>query len=225
MGSFIGPDIVEDGLTYAIDAGSARSYSGSGTAINNLAGTPDATFQNAPTFSSANGGVWDFDGVDEWANLGTVDLTVGFTLETFCYPHYYPFSVWGQGPTASNKGLHLISNTTGGRGMVYGFYANDNDYGNYIPAINNWYHWVFTYNGTSFAKAFYANGVLQTPTSAVQNAYTETASGLRLAIAFGPNVSSTPANGAFGCARVYNRPLSLTEVNQNFNAQRSRFGL
>jgi len=224
MGSFIGPDIVEDGLTYAIDAGSVRSYSGSGTAINNLAGTPDATFQNAPTFSSANGGVWDFDGVDEWANLGTVDLTVGFTLETFCYPHSYPFSLWGQGPTASNKGLHLISNA-GGRGMVYGFYANDADYGNYIPAVNNWYHWVFTYNGTSFAKAFYANGVLQTPTSAVQNAYTETASGLRLAIAFGPNVSGIPANGNFGCARVYNRPLSLTEVKQNFNAQRSRFGL
>ena len=193
MGSFIGPDIVEDGLTYAIDAGSARSYSGSGTAINNLAGTPDATFQNAPTFSSSNGGVWDFDGVDEWANLGTVDLTVGFTLEVFCYPHSYPFSIWGQGPTASNKGLHLQS-TNGGRGMIY-------------------------------AKAFYANGVLQTPTSSVQNAYTETASGLRLGILFGPNVSGTPANGNFACARVYNRPLSLVEVNQNFNAQRSRFGL
>ena len=224
MGSFIGPDIVEDGLTYAIDAGSARSYSGSGTAINNLAGTPDATFQNAPTFSSSNGGVWDFDGVDEWANLGTVDLTVGFTLEVFCYPHSYPFTLWGQGPTASNKGLHLQS-TNGGRGMIYGFYANDNDYANYIPALNNWYHWVFTYNGTSFAKAFYANGVLQTPTSSVQNAYTETASGLRLGILFGPNVSGTPANGNFACARVYNRPLSLVEVNQNFNAQRSRFGL
>ena len=223
MGSFIGPDIVEDGLTYAIDAGSTRSYSGSGTAINNLAGTPDATFQNAPTFSSANGGVWDFDGVDEWANLGTVDLTVGFTLEVFSYPHSYPFSLWGQGPTALNKGLHLQS-TNGSRGMVYGFYANDNDYANYIPAVSNWYHWVFTYNGTSFAKAFYANGVLQTPTSAVQNEYTETASNLRLAILFG-SLSATPANGAIACARVYNRPLSLAEVNQNFNAQRSRFGL
>ena len=57
--------------------------------------------------------------------------------------------------------------------MVYGFYANDNDYANYIPALNNWYHWVFTYNGTSFAKAFYANTVLQTRNIiAVQNAYT-----------------------------------------------------
>ena len=112
MGSFIGPDIVEDGLTYAIDAGSVRSYSGSGTAINNLAGTPDATFQNAPTFSSANGGVWDFDGVDEWANLGTVDLTVGFTLEVFSYPHSYPFSLWGQGPTAWQIKVYIYNQQT-----------------------------------------------------------------------------------------------------------------
>ena len=220
---YTGPDIVENGLIYAIDAGSTRSYSGSGSAVNNLAGTPNATFENAPTFSSANGGVWDFDGVDEWANLGTVDLTGGFTLEVFCYPHSYPFSLWGQGPTAANKGLHLQS-TNGSRGMVYGMYANDNDYANYIPALNNWYHWVFTYDGSSYAKAFYADTVLQTPTTAVQNEYTETASNLRLAIMFG-SYSNTPANGAFGCARVYNRPLSIAEVKQNFNAQRSRFGI
>jgi hypothetical protein len=65
---------------------------------------------------------------------------------------------------------------------------------------------------------------LQTPTSSVQNAYTETASNLRLAILYGATVN-TPANGVIACARVYNRPLSLTEVNQNFNVQRSRFGL
>ena len=220
---YTGPDIVTDGLTYAIDAGSTRSYPGSGAAVNNLAGTPNATFSATPTFSSSNGGVWNFDGVDDYADLGTVDLTGGFTLEVFCYPENYNFGIWGQGPPAVNKGLHLISNNSS-RGMVYGFYANDNDYGNYIPALNNWYHWVFTYDGSSYAKAFYANSVLQTPTSSVQNEYTETASNLRLMIPYG-SLSINPAYGNLACARVYNRPLSIAEVKQNFNAQKDRFNI
>tara|TARA_R100000951_G_scaffold90012_2_gene78128 strand:- start:5 stop:670 length:666 start_codon:yes stop_codon:yes gene_type:complete len=220
---YTGPDIVTDGLIYDIDPGSERSYSGSGSSVNNLVGTPNATFVNTPGFSSSNGGIWEFDGVDDYAELGTVDLTGGFTLEVFCYPESYNFGIWGQGITSLNKGLHLISNNNS-RGMVYGFYGNDNDYGNYVPALNNWYHWVFTYNGTSFAKAFYADGVLQTPTSSVQNEYTQPASQLRLMTPYSAS-PTTPADGNVACARVYDRPISLAEVNQNFNAQRSRFGI
>ena len=32
-------------------------------------------------------------------------------------------------------------------------------------------------------------------------------------------------DGDVGCARLYNRALSATEVLQNFNAQRGRFGV
>ena len=79
---YTGPDIVTDGLIYDIDPGSERSYSGSGSSVNNLVGTPNATFVNTPGFSSSNGGIWEFDGVDDYAELGTVDLTGGFTLQS-----------------------------------------------------------------------------------------------------------------------------------------------
>ena len=190
MGAYGGPDIVQNGLIYDISAGSTRSYSGSGSAVNNLVGTPDATFANTPGFSSSNGGVWEFDGVDDFADLGTVDLTGGFSLEAFCYIENYNFSLWGQGPPVANRGLH-INATNAGRGFVYGMYGNDCDYRNYIPALNNWYHWVFTYDGTSFAKAFYADTVAQTPVgNTVQNEYLESASNLRLATNYGSGTRS-----------------------------------
>ncbi len=47
---YTGPHIVTDGLIYDIDPGSERSYSGSGSSVNNLAGTPNATFVNTPGF-------------------------------------------------------------------------------------------------------------------------------------------------------------------------------
>ena len=49
----------------------------------------------------------------------------------------------------------------------------DCDYRNYIPALNQLeYHWVFTYDGTSFAKAFVNadSCIAQTPVgNTVQN--------------------------------------------------------
>ena len=36
MGAFGGPDIITDGLQLAIDAGSTRSYPGSGTTVTDL---------------------------------------------------------------------------------------------------------------------------------------------------------------------------------------------
>ena len=66
MGFYRGPNIVTDGLVYAIDAGSERSYPGSGTAVTDLVGSSNGVLENGVGFDSANGGSWDFDGIDEF---------------------------------------------------------------------------------------------------------------------------------------------------------------
>ena len=66
MGAFGGPDIVDDGLVFAIDAGSERSYPGSGTAVTDLAGSSTVALQNGVGFNSDNTGFWEFDGVDQY---------------------------------------------------------------------------------------------------------------------------------------------------------------
>ena len=66
MGFYRGPNIVTDGLVFAIDAGSERSYPGSGTTTTSLVGSNTGTLTNGVAFSTDNGGNWDFDGVDDY---------------------------------------------------------------------------------------------------------------------------------------------------------------
>jgi hypothetical protein len=164
-----------------------------------------------------------FDGVDDYVSLGTVNLQQNWTLETMCYMNNSnSFGIFGQGILNTNQGLHIIYQN-GSRGMIYGMYANDNDYqNNYRPTTGRWYHWVFTYNHSTYAKQFYADGVLQTAPSSVQNQYQGSGQ-----FNFGAAYSSPNsfANGKFAFVRVYNKVLSASEVLQNFNAHRDRFGI
>jgi hypothetical protein len=132
------------------------------------------------------------------------------------------FSAFGHGPATTNQGLHIIYQT-GARGMVFGLNGNDNDYqNNYRPAGGIWQHWVFTYNHSTFVKQFYANGVLQTPGASVQNQYAGTGQfniGAIYSTALGF------ANGEIAVANVYSRILSVTEIQNNFTANRWRFGV
>ena len=66
MGTFTGPNTVQDGLLIAIDAGSGRSYSGSGTSVSNIIDNSTYTLQNGLSKVSDKGGTWDYDGVDDY---------------------------------------------------------------------------------------------------------------------------------------------------------------
>jgi hypothetical protein len=74
--SFIhSPKIVTDGLVLALDAGNTKSYPGTGTTWFDKSGRGnDGILVNGPTFSSANVGSIVFDGVDDYGSI-TTDLT------------------------------------------------------------------------------------------------------------------------------------------------------
>jgi len=165
----------------------------------------------------------DFDGTDDYISMGSLDLQRNWTLETICYmDNSDSFGIFGQGIFALNQGLHILY-TNGSRGMIYGMYGNDNDYqNNYRPSTGRWYHWVFTYNHSTYAKQFYADSILQTAPASVQNQYQGSGQFNIGAIYSG---AGSPANGRFAVVRMYNRVLSASEVLQNFEAQRGRFGI
>ena len=87
MGSFIGPNIVQDGLVAVFDAGSTRSYPGTGTVWYNLIGTVNGTL-SASSIGTTTAGTMTFDGVDDsidipLASLASTDFTViGVTQRT-----------------------------------------------------------------------------------------------------------------------------------------------
>jgi len=88
-----------------------------------------------------------------------------------------------------------------------------------IPyTTNTWINLTMTYNGSTIIA--YKNGAYFG-----QAASTRTFPAGTLNIGKGPTGLSYYFNGRIACVTFYNRPLSASEVSQNFNATRGRFGI
>ena len=99
----------------------------------------------------------------------------------------------------------------------------------YSLAINKWCHFLLTSDDGTYYK-IYVNGVQQgsTKTFDFKNAASRTANNLTAArdYSWGGNFQSTDANEVdFSLMKIYNRALSAQEIQQNYNATKSRFGL
>ena len=82
---------------------------------------------------------------------------------------------------------------------------------------NQWYHLAWTISGTTLI--FYVNGVADGTVTLAGNIAPSGTSRLGLANA------GEYATGSIGTVQVYNRALLATEIQQNFNAQRTRYGI
>ena len=218
-----GPRVVTDGLALALDAGDTNSYPGSGTTWTDLSGNGNTgTLTNGPTYSSANGGYIDFDGTDDTVNF-EYDLRSNWTYECWVNKDSKNnFSFLGQGTTSSSSGLHI--NMYSDR-LRFGMFFNDTDalglYSNTSTGV--WYHYAFTYNHSTFLKEIYRNGSQLTVTPIyTQTAYIGTGT-VRIGAQY--SSGSTYANGKIASSKLYNRVLTASEIKQNFNATRSRFGI
>jgi hypothetical protein len=210
------PNIVTENLLAFWDAGFSASYPNVGTTFYNLSTTGNGTLTNGPTWTNNNTkSYFNFDGTDDVVVATGVNLQQNFTLEAWInMTTRTNFGIFGQGITNTSQGLHIVYNF-GSRGMVYGLYSNDNDYGaNWIGDTGKWYHVLFTYNNSNYDKQFYANGVLQTPSSSTENQYTGSGD-FRIGNTYSTG-SASPANGKIAKARIYNKVLTQDEVLQNY---------
>ena len=92
MGAYAGPDIVENGLVLALDAGNSKSYPGTGTTWTDLSGRGNTgTLNNMEIpgdYSTANGGFLTFDGTDEFVQINnpTTFHNQNFTISAWINP-------------------------------------------------------------------------------------------------------------------------------------------
>jgi hypothetical protein len=84
---------------------------------------------------------------------------------------------------------------------------------------NTWYNLTMTYNGTAFIG--YING---TQEFSVAKTGTCTSNG-GLVIGYTTGGEDAPFSGKIASVSIYNHTLSATEVSQNFNALRGRYGI
>ena len=101
------------------------------------------------------------------------------------------------------------------------------DNGSTTIGTNVWNHIAVTYNSTTKTASFYINGSLNSSVSnsniVEQSSGTQTLS-IAAARVGQPNQLGY-LNGSIANVLAYNRVLSATEILQNYNAQKSRFGL
>jgi len=216
MGFYRGPNIVTDGLVYAMDAGSERSYPGTGTTVTYLVGSNTGTLTNGVGFSSANGGSFIFDGADDYVALGTaMSFTGAFTFNCwFIKDTNSERSFLGE--TNSSEKLIFLSNNNIFFRMVNGGTASNFDIG-YTTALNSEWQFLSAVRSSSGVVKASLNG-------------NSLVSGGTLAGTFSPNTIAANTNGQYWDGKlannlIYNRELTAAEITQNFNAQKSRFGL
>ncbi len=221
------PSIVTSGLVLCLDAASPRSYPGSGTAWYDSSGNGNTgTLVNGPTYNSANLGSIVFDGVDDYASIANSavlrpanQLTVCMWAKAISITAGWN-ALFGQSPYT---GAYLIFLETGGTLIRALHNVNGTEYRcntNQAISTSVYTHIVFTFS-TGDAIRSYFNGVASTTTALPAGTFTYNTSNPFLIGYPGANYF----NGNISTAQIYNRALSATEVTQNFNAYRGRYGV
>ena len=219
MGFYRGANVVTSGLVLALDAANTKSYPGSGTTWTDLSGNGNnGTLTNGPTFNSANGGSIVFDGVDDYVSVSSITWTpTAFTVNWFTFANTR--TSFNQAIGASN-GWGAFSFHTDANGSIYAGIdvatrLTPSNISNDTYVLNIYQNFTFTYGGG--IGSLFKNAVLLGSKSM-------TAPAAWTGFNLGSNTTST-INGRVALTQIYNRALSTSEILQNYNAQKSRFGL
>lgn len=227
-----GGKIVTSGLILALDAGSTKSYPGTGTTwFDRSENRYNGTLTNGPTFNSSNGGSISFSGASaQKVTFGNIlNYTTGnFSFLTWVYFGSFTTTPNNNGPVFLYKGGYNVNgyyaqvNTSGGYVFVIQT-AGGPQYlnGNTTLSINKWYQISVTRIGTSFN--LYLNGVADGNTSFL--AADIVSSSDTFTLGYYNDGYPIYMNGRIASCLNYNRGLSAVEILQNFTATRARFGL
>jgi hypothetical protein len=221
-----GPKITKTGLLLALDAADKNSYIGSGASWNDLSGNLiNSTLINSPTFTSTGGGSILFDGVNEAANATTsiIDRSDGQEITVSCWirpsrtsGQYSVFCTNRSNDTSIYNWIFYQHTTDG----AIGFHGDNQNKSSYIPTINVWINVVNTVTAAGLST-LYVNGI---STFTVVGYTYGNGTPSRLGVGADPQ-GQEAFQGNIAQVLIYNRSLSAAEVVQNYNANRSRFGL
>lgn len=219
--------IVTNGLVLNYDAAQLLSYPTTGTTITDLSGNSNnGTLVNGVGFNSSNGGSLVFDGVNDYqtGNISNLGLNANGTFTVECILKYNNTS-----GTQNPLTLTGISNNSVQIGIISGAnivwkYGGTTVITYSAPPAGNIY--TISVSITPTLVNVYINGILNNTnnspvlqTGALTYLYN---SGYSTS---GTLTPSSYFNGNIYQTRIYNRVLSATEVLQNFNANKSRYGL
>lgn len=222
-----GPDIVNDGLIFCVDWKSKNTYPGSGTTITELILDKDGSIEGSGA-SVANGYI---DLPASGGAYAAVGPDTSYECETawtvMCWAKLDTMSGYrrlvGKQSSGCNYGLGFQA------GYQFGCIAKDTGFRTHYHVSSplntgQWYHLVGIYNGSHYIG--YADNTELFNQSITVNMSTARSNSTDAFVQIGTNFNGGELfHGLMGPIQVYNRALSATEVSQNFNAHRGRFGI
>lgn len=218
-----GARLVTDGLVLSLDAADRNSYVSGSTVWNDMSGFNNSgSLVNGPTFSFSNGGSIVFDGTNDYVVLpNNSSLTPGtgnFTFNCWVNPTALSSIYTGLYVSAVTNGIWIGKN--GSNFVLRAYAVADILQYSTLPSINTWTNITISRIGT--IATLYYNAVSVASVTTSQNFLQGTTYiGNDGAAGDGANLTGRFANLSF----YVGKGLSSTEIQQNYNAQKSRFGL
>ena len=232
--------IITDKLHYYMDPGNKQSYIGSGTSVGSTVGTvPVGALGTAGPFSSDNGGIFNFDGVDDYVQVASNGSTAGFNVST------YTICVWAKPTGIGSYDAFFSYDYTAhstpyyaihfrgypGSGAIILAYNSGGSYssstylitGNGYMENGEWNMYSVTFSNTgsnTYIKIYknetqiaIRNGLAQSPpTFYNQEVWLGKA-----------NFSTGQYDGGYGPLMFYQKVLTQEEITHNYNALKYRF--
>ena len=239
MGLAHSPRIVTDNLVLALDAANVKSYPGSGTTWTDLSGKGNnGTLTGGPTYGSDNGGFFEFDGDNDYVDLGTISTSNplqmddpsggGLTISWWGYfddaGDYLQRIFEKSNGTGASNGWGIFTSATGSGtthiNLNHGGVSSQRVSTSYLDST--WQNWCITWVKSSGTYVTYLNGVQDdtgTRTYSIPSAQTNAR------IGSWNHSTGREYDGKIANLSIYDKALTAAEVKQNFNALRGRYGI
>ena len=209
-----------------LDAGNTTSYPGTGTTWADISlNNNNGILNNGVAYSSENGGVLSFDGVNDYVSVASHSSLSPQSITVSGWIKLIDTSSWmivnkGSSGTAGAYYLYGDSSSTA-RWSVFGAAGQRYDVQFTGMATGQWYYLAATFDDASRDSKIYQNGALK---------------GTRAGAALGSNAvdviigayvggSGYQVGGLISDINIYSKALTETEINHNFNTLRGRYGI
>jgi hypothetical protein len=230
--------LVADNLFMQLDASNSSSYPGTGTTWTDLTGNGNNGTISGATWSSTDGGQFDFDGINDTVQIAhasslSLSTSVQRTIQV-----WVKFDALGALSTSQVPVFGKLSSSFSFDGYWGGLYGDTGTIRSVTNGtaqqrittstltvnINTWYLFTFISQITSTANTtkLYIDKTEYATDAHGTDGYTES-NPLYLGW-IGSGVSSLYLDGKIGACYFYTDGLSAAEIAQNYDATKSRYG-
>jgi hypothetical protein len=238
------PKIVTNGLVFLMDFKNKKSYSGSGSTTTDIINQKSGTVANGATYDGNLG--FEFDGLDDQINLGSIPSTDPLSLPATTGAGM-TFDIWMNATSGGDSFQRIIDKSNGGS-AANGFAVtrpNSNTSAGFelylggrqrfTTSTTNYYtfgNWVnitvscdVVNQLNDFRSVGYVNGSQILTDNRTNASVSDPTTTTNCKIATWNHSTGREFKGTIGRIGVYNRVLTPTEILQNHNEIKLRFGL